>query len=213
MSRPLRRTLSLLTMLVLSGCVPVFSEMQSARITDPGRVEFTPTYSVVSYVDENEKERVVEHFGLQYARGSTDGRETRLRYDLIRGLADEDEPVIHRFQIGPKMTVHRDVVAVSVPFTLLFIGGLNPLRTLAIHPTLLTTIPVCRGLEINPSAKVMVPLVAPNATAIALNLGLGVGNDLREWAWRPEVGIQFVPEMDEGYFIHVGMGFTFRQGS
>jgi hypothetical protein len=193
----------------LSGCVAPFAEMQSARLVGRGNVEITPGYSYVKVGAESESQKAQDDFSLQVATGVSDRVDLRARYEMIR-LSGEgwDNRTSNVLSLGPKIGLAPDRVALYAPVGLGFGGGLTASDTWMFHPTLLFTIPVSPGFEINPSAKAQIWLNNPDAhNLLAFNLGFGIGSDVREWAVRPEVGLLVDPR-DHGHAWHFSVGVS-----
>ena len=178
------------------ACVPVFSDFQSAKLVGRDRVEVTPSASTVSSSDDG---HVQDEFGLQVGTGVLDGMDLRAGYVHAAG--------VNGVGFGPKIAVVKDRLALALPVGFAFGEGVETSRTWTAHPTLLFTQPVTRRLEVNASAKALIPLTEDwGESLVAFNVGLGIG-DLRRWAIRPEIGLLFDPG-ERGHFTQFGLGFT-----
>jgi hypothetical protein len=179
--------------LVFTGCAAPFSDFQSARTVPPGELELTGSYSYVQAVDNGEREKMQDEFGLQTGWGLGDRTELRARYHLIT-VGDE---TVSALGVGPKLGLSPDRVALYLPLGIGFGSDIEVSKTLAFQPTLLLTIPAGRNFEVTTSAKAHVWLNAEDADPLlAFNLGLGIGPDVRRWAIRPEVGVMIDPGED-----------------
>jgi hypothetical protein len=197
----------------LAGCVPPFSEMQGARTVGPRAFEVTPFYSSVSTADEGEREKAYNQFGLLLALGVGERVDLRARIErqVVTGEPDDALMVVGA---GPKVALVPDRAAVFLPVGLAFGDGLESSRTVALHPTLLFTIPFSSRMELNPSTKLLIPLNEEEGGAGALwaaNLGLALGPDVRRWAIRPEIGVLRNPG-ESGYALHYSIGASFGGG-
>jgi hypothetical protein len=182
------------------ACAPIFSDLQSARLVGPGKIEATPGFSSV-YISENgESEHVQNHLGIQAAVGVLSSMDFRLRYERV---LDYD---LNALGFGPKFMVVKDRVAFYIPVGFAFGEDVEASETWETHPTLLFTVPVAKILELNPSAKVLIPLRGERDTLFAFNLGAALGN-VRKWAIRPEVGICYNPG-ESGFFWQLSVGFS-----
>lgn len=192
---------------LVSGCAAPFSDLQSARLAGPNRIEVTPSYSTVSFSDEGERERVQDHFGVQVATGVSDRVDLRGRYERISVReADEDVNVLG---FGPKFGLVEDRLAFYVPVGFAFGGDIEVSETFQVHPTLLLTLPVHEAVELNGSVKALIPITERDIDdLIAFNFGIGLGPDLRRWVIRPEIGFLFNPGED-GHFRHLSIGLTY----
>ena len=65
--RTLMSCLAVIVFIFLTGCVPPFSSMQSARLAGKGKFEVSPFFSTVSFSAEGESEHAQNEFGLQGA--------------------------------------------------------------------------------------------------------------------------------------------------
>jgi hypothetical protein len=181
-----------------AGCAPVFSDFQSAKLVGRDRVEVTPSASTVSFSD-TESGHVQDEFGLQLGTGVLDGMDLRAGYVRAAG--------VNGVGFGPKIALVKDRLALALPVGFAFGEGVEISKTWTAHPTLLLTQPVTRRLEVNASAKGLIPLTEDwGGSLVAFNVGLGIG-DLRRWAIRPEIGVLFDPG-DSGHYTQFGLGFT-----
>jgi hypothetical protein len=192
---------------LVSGCAAPFSDLQSARLAGPNRVEVTPSYSAVSSSDEGERESVQDHFGVQVATGVSDRVDLRARYERIN-LKDDDSGV-NVLGFGPKFGLVGDRLAFYVPVGFAFGEGIEVSETFQVHPTLLLTVPVHESIELNGSVKALIPITERDIDdLIAFNFGVGLGPDLRRWVIRPEIGFLFNPG-EGGHFRHLSIGLTY----
>lgn len=199
-----------------SACAPVFSDLQSAKLVDQGRVELTPSASRVGFSndDDDDSGHVQDHFGLQVGVGVHEAVELRGRYEHVKVAGDG--PGFEVVGFGPKIRLVQDRLALYVPVGRAF-GGPDDSdlvsdlgESWAVHPTLLFTLPAHRTVEVNASAKYLVPLKENGGdNLLAFNLGLGLGPNLERWAIRPEAGILLNPGED-GHFYHLSLGLSFR---
>jgi hypothetical protein len=193
---------------LLAACAPVFSDLQSARLVGPGKIEATPGFSSVSVMDEGQTEHIQNHFGIQAGVGVLSFLDFRLRYERV--IVDgngSDSFGLNVFGFGPKIGLLKDRIAFYVPVGFAFGEDIEVSETWEIHPTLIATIPFSRSIELNPSAKVLIPFKGERDTLVAFNLGAALGKDVRKWAIRPEVGLCFNPG-EGGYFWQVSLGFS-----
>jgi len=217
-------TLLLVALAFVSGCAPTFSDLQSARLVGPGRMEITPSYSYVQYSDDDVSDQDQHHVGVQFATGIRSGIDLRLRYEYIDVAGDLDTEVgnwsgiepnldgVNVFGIGPKFGLVKDRLAFFVPVGFAFGSDIQTGETVQIQPTLLFSVPFDRHMELTTGAKALLWLDRDNDDLLALNLGLGLSKDLTSWAFRPEVGLLKNPGED-GTFWHFSLGFSFFRGS
>lgn len=199
-------------MAFVTGCVAPFSDLQSARLLGKGNIEVTPGFGTVSINDEGETQHVQNNYGAQLGYGLTKFMDLRLRYEYIRATSGEDSVNVNVIGFGPKFRLAKNWLAFYVPIGFAFGGDMeagDSSDTWQVHPTLLATFPVAKFLEINPSAKVMIPFSSESFdTLYAFNLGLAISPDVSKWAIRPEVGICTDFGSGSGYFLHFSIGVS-----
>jgi hypothetical protein len=196
----MKRSVALVLSTVVSGCVPVFSDLQSAKLVGKGRVEATPSFSSVSGSVQNQA-------GLQLATGVHDKVDLRVRYERVMV---EDEPGVNVLGFGPKIELFKNYAALFVPVGFAFGGGLDSNETWAIHPTLLLTGQLHPAVELNWAAKYLVPLSAEGGdNLLAFNIGLGLGPPQGRWTLRPEFGWLINPG-EEGHYTQFSLGLSLR---
>ncbi len=201
---------------VLAGCVAPFSDLQSAKLAGKGNFEVTPGYSSISASDEGESQKVQENYGVQIGYGVTKFMDLRLRYEYLRATVDPETTAnVNIIGFGPKFRLAKNWLALYVPIGFAFGGDMEAgasSDTWQIHPTLLATLTFGKYLEINPSAKIMIPFSkAEFDTLYAFNLGFAVSTDVNKWAIRPEVGLCTGPDLG-GTFLQFSIGFTLNSG-
>lgn len=192
---------------LLTACAAPFSELQSARLAGPDRIEATPSYSAVAFSLDNETETVHDNFGIQLATGIGDRTDIRFRYERI-AIRDSDMAA-NVIGGGPKYGLVLDRAALYVPIGFAFGDEIDTSETLQIHPTLLLTLPAHPNVELNGSLKALIPITQNDADAlVALNVGLGLSPDFGRWVVRPEMGVLFNPG-EEGHFRHFSVGLAY----
>lgn len=195
---------------LVTGCVAPFSDLQSAKLVGKGNFEVTPGYSSISASDEGESQKIQENYGAQIAYGVSKCLDLRLRYEYLSFTLEDETAHMNIIGFGPKFRLFKNWLAFYVPVGFAFGGDLeegDSSQTWQVHPTLLATISVAKFLEINPSAKVMIPFDKDAFdTLYAFNLGLALSTDVDKWAIRPEVGIS--TGYEGGTFMQFSLGFT-----
>jgi hypothetical protein len=189
--------------LVATGCAPVFSDFQSAKLVGPERVEVTPTASSV-YASGKNSGHVQNEYGLEVGSGVLERLDLRARYVRVEG--------VNVFGFGPKVSLVKDKVAVSVPVGFAFGNDVDSAKSWAVHPTVLLTDTVNPHVELNATLKGLIPLSKGGGdTLVAVTVGAGFGN-LERWVIRPELGFLFDPGQS-GHFTHLGVGLTVFAGN
>ena len=102
--RVLRRTLLLLAAVQVTGCVPPFSEMQSARTVSPRAFEATTFYSSVSTAEGGEREKAYNQFGLLLAMGASERVDIRARIER-QAVSGEPDDALTVVGVGPKIAL------------------------------------------------------------------------------------------------------------
>jgi hypothetical protein len=197
--------------LELWACAPTFSDLQSARLAGPGRVEITPSVSFVDYHEEDnwdEMDGTQGHVGVQLATGLSDRIDLRFRYEHIGG--DWVKPV-HVVGVGPKIGLIRDRAAFFLPVGTGIGAEVQPGDLFQLQPTLLCTHSFNSNFEITGSGKGIIWVDQEGDDLLAFNLGAGISEDLTKWAVRPEGGILISPGEDRGAW-HLSVGFTYYAG-
>lgn len=209
-----RHSIGMLLALVLmsfAGCAPVFSELQSARLVGKGHTEVTPSISSVSFSNDGDSEHIQNHFGVQGAYGVGEKVDLRLRYERIQvDTGGRDSFGVNVLAFGAKIATVKDRSAFYIPVGFAFGSEIDDVsETIAFHPTILFSIPASQNLELNPSAKALIP-TNDSDVLLAFNVGAGISNDLTRWALRPEIGFLLNPGED-GHFMHLSIGVTVYQ--
>jgi hypothetical protein len=196
------------TLAFLTGCVAPFSDIQSAKLLGPGNIEVTPSFSSVSVSSEGETDHVQNHVGVQAGFGLLKFMDLRMRYERITGDIDEEEGFgVNVLGFGPKFRLAKNWLALYIPVGFAFGEDIDIAETWQVHPTLLATWALGKSFELNPSAKVMIPLRGGEIdTLYAFNLGAAISTDVSKWAVRPEVGI--CTNFEGGHFMQFSIGLT-----
>lgn len=201
----MKKPVALVLAVIVSACAPVFSDLQSAKLVGKGRVEVTPGFSSVSFSDDEGSDHVQNHAGIQVAAGVHDSVDLRVRYERVMV-----EDGVNVLAVGPKVRLFKGWAAAYVPIGLAFGNGIDTGKTWAVHPTLLLTGQVHPAVEVNWSAKYLVPLHEDGGdNLVAFNVGLGLGPPDGRWTIRPELGMLFDPG-EAGHFNQWSVGFSFR---
>ncbi|MCJ7487637.1 MAG: hypothetical protein MUQ25_15930 [Candidatus Aminicenantes bacterium] len=200
------------TLAFLTSCVAPFSDIQSAKLLGNGNVEVTPSFSSVSVTSEGETQHVQNHYGVQAGYGLLKFMDLRLRYERITGDIDEETSFgVNVIGFGPKFRLAKNWLALYVPVGFAFGTDITSSETWQVHPTLLATWALGKSFELNPSAKVMIPLRQNELdTLYAFNLGAAISTDVSKWAIRPEIGI--CTNFEGGHFMHFSIGLSLSSG-
>ena len=203
----------ILVTLLTSGCLTIFSEMQSARMAGPGRFEITPSYSRI-WSSESSNEELTDNLGVRTGVGVSDTVDLRFRFEHV--FLDEGDGW-NLVGFGPKFRLLKDHIALSVPFGLAFGEDIDTEDSFEVQPTVIFTVPMDKGLEFNTSGKLIVflddDLEQDERIWAAVNIGFGISTDLEKYVVRPEIGFFFDPNPErEGHFYHMSVGITYYLG-
>lgn len=190
----------------LVSCSPVFSDLQSARTVGQGRVEVTPHYTSASVSDGESSESIQRHIGLQAAIGITPRFDIRIRYEnaWLEGAGFGDG--ISILAVGPKVSLLENHIALSVPMGRAL--GEGTLESWQIHPTLILSLPAIPDkIDVTLAPKYLMRLCGECENFIAVNMGLAISSNLRNWAIRPEFGLLYNPG-EPGHFAQFSVGVS-----
>jgi len=197
-----------------AGCIAPFSDLQSAKMLGKGNYEATPGYSAYLAEDEGDMDKIQDHFLVQGGYGLSNFLDLRLRYEHVSALNIEGDSIkANILAFGPKMRLAKNWLALYIPIGFAFGGDIESSSdTWQLHPTLLMTLPVAKYFELNPSAKIMIPLSGAEGlqTLYAFNLGLALSTDIHKWAIRPEFGL--CTNFEGDYFLQYSIGLTLSSG-
>lgn len=201
--------LFLVLQLGFQSCVPVFSELQSARLVGKSRFELTPMFSTVSASDQGKAEHLQSEYGLQAIIGISDRVDFRMRSEVItyQGSDYSDWGAIIGF--GPKISMIKDKIALSLAFGTSI--NENFMYDWECQPALLLTWPaISNKLDITLSPKYILTFCEDCQDLGAVNLGLAISSDLSKWAIRPEYGHLYAfGENGHALQFSIGLSKTF----
>ena len=182
----------LIILLLIVGCAPItISNIQSAKMLEKGKFEFTPSVSTTFNTF---------NLGVQTAYGLN--RKSNLRFRLERifiDLCDRDDNCDNSFinyklnlthlSFGLKYPLKRNESAIYLPIS--FTKGDESTDILKlIEPTFIYS----NGNEVTTSIKVLYPISSISITELknallAINIGFGLSNNYDKWIIRPELGL------------------------
>lgn len=199
---------SLIPLLFIESCAPVFSDLQSARLVGDGNIEVTPSYSSVSWAEDGESQKVQNHYGAQAGFGLSETMDlrTRIEYVSVKSEGSDDKLTATVVGIGPKFSIVKDRVAGYIPLGTAFGSDIQTSQSWELQPTLLFTFPVNEQFEVNPSVKYIMQLADDTDNMVAINLGLGIG-EYGKFVIRPEYGLLYNPG-ESGHFSHFSIGLN-----
>ena len=185
-----------------------FSNIQSAKLVEKGKSEFTPSYTALSSAQYN--------YGLQYSYGLDDRKNIRFRIERLN-IADEftffgDE---YDFNLdltyiggGIKYELKENLSAVNLPLSLTIGDGDDNILTM-FEPTYIYTFSSKKDKTLNEatfSVKALIPIDEISDALMAANIGLGLTTNSSKWMLRPEIGQLFTK--DGSFITHSSIGVS-----
>ena len=194
----------LLVSFSLQNCAPVFSELQGARTVGKDNVELTPSYSSVSFADEDGSEKVQNEVGIQVALGVSPRVDIRARYEYV--WIPDDGGNVSAIGIGPKFSLVKDKLAISLPIGRALGEGTS--ESWEFLPTVLFSLPIKKDiLDLNVSPKYIIQFCEECESFLAINAGFSISSNLNEWAIRPEFGLLYNPG-ESGHYAQFSIGVS-----
>lgn len=199
---------TILSLLVFSGqlalmtsCVPVFSDMQSARTLGKGNVEGTPYYTNSGADADN---KGVSHASVNFGVGLSENVDIRARLSYLWFNGEGGGTTI--FGIGPKFSLVPERLSFFLP-----IGGSSSWETWQTQPTIFYSQPIVKNrFEATISPKYILNFCEDCTGLFATNLGIAISKDLSKNALRLEYGRVFVEGGGVGQFSF-GYSFTLNK--
>lgn len=187
------------------SCLPVFSEMQSARLVGRGNAEITPYISAASIAEDGDSEGIQNEAGVMAALGVGEKMDLRIRYVNVWEKGGAFGDGISALSIGPKFSLMENRIAAYLPVGRAL--GNSTSDSWEFLPTMLFTVPVIENkLEVTLSPKYIFTFCEDCQDYVALNLGLAISSDLSRWAIRPEYGHLYVfGESGHGRHFSIGV--------
>ncbi len=159
------------------SCVPVFSDLQSARLVGKGQVELTPYYTNTG---SDSEAGGANHLGANFAIGLSQKVDLRGRVET-NWIEDQNDFILG---VGPKTSLIENRIAAFLPVGYGFNSGVFQLQ-----PTMLFSLPFAKEkLEATLAPKYLISLCEDCESNFAANFGLGFSPDFDRWAVRAEYG-------------------------
>ncbi len=191
---------------VFSGCVPVNSIFDSAKMLEQNQLEIRGNFSPYYYTEDgNELEKSNQNYGIGLGYGVSPKLNLKFRYELI-SFPDNITEYYHYYDIAPKFSLIENKWAIIFPLGVYAAKSEAP--TFVLSPRILYTYSYNQYFEITASVTSDLFLVEDADLPIGLNLGFGVSTHLDKWALRPEAGYMFNPGGD-GRAFTFGIGFNY----
>ena len=194
---------------ILSGCVTIFSDFQSAETLGKGNTEISANTSLSYFSENDEQEHVQTNIGLQFGLGISESVDLRSRIEMPSiGNTLETFGDYYVFGLGPKMQLIEGRMSGYLPIGFLAGKDVVAAETFEMQPTLLFTIPVSDIIEINPSFKYTIPIQNDRPAAVVLNIGSAIW--IKNVGIRPEIGFLKTLDDNQDKYLNVGIGLSLR---
>lgn len=180
-------------------------------------VELAPSFShyIISY--QGESAVLSNNFGIRAGFGLSKQFDLKFRYERFFFPRDEfsSNPAMHFYSLVPKYSIADKGFSVMLPLSLYSISNNElpdepGLTYYSISPQFLKTI-TARNHQTDVTFAVRCDYFIfkqeelDNDFLLGLNIGTGLSSDLRKWAIRPELGLQFKPG-EAGIVWNLGIG-------
>jgi hypothetical protein len=201
---------TLMTIVLASqACAPAFTD---ARMVGKGRVEVTPHVSAAGFTERGESEHAVNNFGVLIVGGVHDRVDAGAMF--VRTQSAGGNGGINFVGFGPRFGLYDrrsggPKLALATPIAFAFGPDIVTSDSFHLSPALLATFPVSDCVDLNPSARVIVPLCEGCDGLLGFNIGAGIGPADRRVRLRPEFGIIVNPGQ-EGVVWTFGAGVSLR---
>ena len=192
----------IVTMIALfTSCVPVFSDMQSARTLGKGNFEATPYYTNTLASSED---KGVSMANVNFGVGLSENVDIRGRFSYLWYNGEGGGATV--FGIGPKISIVPDRLSLFLPF-----GGSLSGDDWQLQPTVFYSLPIIeKKFESTISPKYVFNICESCDGYFATNLGIAFSEDLSKYAIRAEYGRAF---FDEGGIGQFSIGYSFTLNS
>ena len=214
--------LFIILLLILLNCAPITSDMHSAKTIGKGGIEITLNSGTLDYEDpESSMSEVQDNFGAHVAYGLGEKFDIRGRFETIQINGDFGENIedVTLFSLGLKYGLFKDKFAIFLPYDIYYNSeGESGPKTLA--PTLIYTKTFRDAFELNPSAKIILPMDADmdDDPWLAFNFGLGINPgillkkvEFEKVMLRAEYGMLFPADAEgEAWYTHTTFGLSYQ---
>ena len=209
-------------LLLIVGCAPItFSNLQSAKMTRKGELEFTSSASAslntfnigfqTSY-GSNYKSNLrlrLERIMIDFDAYATPYESDSLNFNYPSRFNNFQENLTH-LSFGIKYQLIRNKSAIYLPLSFTKADGSNKNILKLFEPTYIHTFSL-KALEINPSIKALIPISQDAKDyMLAVNLGFGMSNDFTKYVIRPELGLLSSSNL-QGGIPHMSIGLSLYQ--
>ncbi len=204
--------LTILLITTLTSCfAPINLTFDSARTLDKGEVQVQGNYSKYLYYYGSDSENNNSNFGGRIDYGVSDKYNLKFRYEKLYSknefyeLLDINKQIsLNYIEVESKIQLIPNQLAVGLPIGYYF-GNKNISEGLTvIDPRIyITMFSKSNTFELSIIPKCHVFIDKKNIIPFpALSIGLGLSNDLKKWALRPEVGF------DTNFSFGIGVNYN-----
>ena len=217
-------TLLTILLFILFNCAPITSDMHSAKTIGKGGIEITLNSGTLDYEDaESSISEMQDNLGAHVAYGLGEKLDIRGRFETlqINGVEDLGETIedVTLFSLGLKYGLFEDKFAIFLPYDIYYNSeGESGPKTLA--PTLIYTKTFRDAFELNPSAKIILPMDEDmdDDPWLAFNFGLGINPgillkkvEFEKVMLRAEHGMLFPADAEgEAWYTHTTFGLSYQ---
>lgn len=186
------------------GCAPMFSD---ARMVGRGQTELTASLTPTGASVLGDSRYLMNDYRIQAMRGVSDRLDMGVGYARLQ-MTDGGAGA-HAIGFGPKVSIVPDRVAVVTRMGFLFGEEVPVAESWHMEPALLFTVPITNWIDLNPSARLVIPFCDECETLFGFNVGAGIRPGNRRVTLRPEIGLLFSAR-ESGVVWTMGLGLSFR---
>ena len=198
------------------SCAPINSTFETASTVPKGRGEFRGNFSYYRYTEKYQGNResgtANTNLGIGIGMGLVKNVDLKLRYELLvlpKDTRDELGGNGHFLSLAPKVSFGQEqIAALKLPIGAYFSDFEDAQWVLS--PQLLVT-PVRKpNFDFTMTGKMDFWLggdVDEGTQTVGFTIGAGLGKNVAQSAFRPEIGFLFNPG-ESGVYLTVGVGYT-----
>lgn len=189
-----------------ASVAPINSSFENATLIKKGECEISGNYSGYIYKEESSSELLNQNWGFRIGTRLSDKADIKFRYEQLIPFRNADDPV-HFFSITPRFNINKD----KSLFNLSIGAYWNDYDYESfIGPGFTFSKRYSKKLELNYHVKLDAYLQSEMAY-MGHQFGLGISNNLDQWAIRPEIGImKNIPFLIGETYLTYGLGMTFK---
>lgn len=203
---PATLTAAALTMAVPASAQSIFTTYDDAPVIGPNGIAITPSIASVAATFSGTTER----FGTLYGARVTFGVGERADISATIGRFQEagGGGGVNLLNLGVKVPLWADRVSLLAPVGLSFGSGVDVGQTAHIDPGIVFTTPIGTMVDLNPSARVILPFCDGCDPLLGFEVGLGMRSSGSRVNIRPTFGVVVNPQ-EGGVIWTIGGAVTF----